>query len=158
MNTRACESPLPSNKNTTFSHGENMDLPPEKHFNSQRPFPHLVSEIVIGTDSTLMESCILDILSSFLLRIAHSVKQVEGITRSATPEEITKEDKPRKGRAGRCNFLRTTKNRWRNSVFTEIAEILVDLGLTSDIAEAYMVIVPAFATRCLLPSQVSPHE
>ncbi len=43
--------------------------------------------------------------------------------------------------------------RWENDVLEKLAQILIDVGLASNMGVAKTVIIPAFAARWLLPAK-----
>ncbi|KAH7007323.1 hypothetical protein EDB80DRAFT_842607 [Ilyonectria destructans] len=96
--------------------------------------------IPLPSDSGLPLQCAQELFSLFILAIASNIEKVLGTTTYEREGADLDREMSRKVR------------RWDNSVFSMIANEVVNGGLARDVAEAYTLIVPAFARYGILPS------
>ncbi|KAG0135860.1 hypothetical protein HOY82DRAFT_115539 [Tuber indicum] len=94
----------------------------------------------------LRQMCAQEILSSFLWAIVGIVRPIRGNTRSRGVI-------PSRGRGGKVDEQPDSK--LENSFLQRLAEIVTDSGVTSNIQDAYALIVPPFATHHKLPRRPS---
>lgn len=85
--------------------------------------------------------CVQELVSLFVLAIASNITVVGGTTRfdqEAADMELE---------------LRRPQRSWTNTVFTAIANEIVDAGIARDLTEAFVLVIPAFAYHNLLPRE-----
>jgi len=88
--------------------------------------------------------CAHEILSLFFLTVASMIENVGGET-TRLPE-FRPSDRPERDRTRAPRIM-------VNSVFRELAQEIVDVGMAHDITEAYTLIIPAFSHYGLLPTR-----
>lgn len=94
----------------------------------------------VATTQPLSLLCAQEIFSSFLLELTGLVRKVGGQTfKRSSPNSRAGEIIPRLD----------------NTIFTKMADILVESNLVANQEEAYTLIIPPFHARSLLPTEVS---
>jgi hypothetical protein len=88
--------------------------------------------------------CTYEIFSLFVLTIASMIEKVRGETTRLPEFRLT--DRPGRDRTRAPRFMVT-------SVFRELAQEIVDVGMANDITEAYTLVIPAFNHYGLLPTR-----
>ena len=92
------------------------------------------TEVAVLSSSSRERNCALELFTLFMLSLAGQISQVRGRTRRiAGPNGET----------------------WMNEIINELASALVQAKLAEDEAEALTLVVPAFAARGLLPTELS---
>ena len=95
---------------------------------------NVTTEVAVLSSSSLERNCAQELFTLFILSFTSQIWQVKGRTTKITgPDGET----------------------WTNDVFSEIASAVVLAGLAEDEAEALTLVVPAFAARGLLPTELS---
>lgn len=97
--------------------------------------------IPLRSDSGLPLRCAQELFSLFILAITSNIEKVLGTTTYEWDAANMDREMSRKAR------------RWDNSIFSMIANEVVNGGLAHDAAEAYTLIVPAFAKYRILPTE-----
>lgn len=92
----------------------------------------------------LVLQCAHEILSLFILEIASMIRKVPGVTTRLPEPRPT--DMPERDRTLAPRLM-------VNSVFRELAQEIVDVGMAHGITEAYTLIIPAFNYYGLLPTR-----
>lgn len=92
------------------------------------------TEVTVASSSSRERNCALELFTLFMLSIVGQISQVRGrTTRIVGPNGET----------------------WKNEFIDELASALVQAKLAEDEAEALTLVVPAFAARRLLPTELS---
>ncbi|KAK4178768.1 hypothetical protein QBC36DRAFT_96244 [Triangularia setosa] len=99
----------------------------------------IVFEYRNGIDISMQ--CVQELLSLFMLALASNIEVVGGTTRFNQDLVNVEEE------------MRQPQRSWTNSVFTAIANEIVDAGIARDLTEAFVLVVPAFAYHNLLPRE-----
>lgn len=97
------------------------------------------------SETTIANHCALEIFAYFMDTMATKIKEVGG--RTEQRRLIARHMDPGTNDSGRTN-----------TVLESISHECVATGLAHDLAEAYTVIVPAFAKRGLLPKSLSGNK
>lgn len=92
------------------------------------------TEAAVLSSSSLERSCALELITLFMLSLTGRISQIKGHTTKVT---------------------RPDGETWTNSVINEMATAVVQNGLAEDEAEALTLVVPTFAARGLLPTELS---
>ena len=92
------------------------------------------AEVAVLSSSSRERNCALELFTLFMLSLTGQISQVRGRT-----SRITSSD----------------GETWMNDTISELAIALVQAKLADDEAEALTLVVPAFAARGLLPTEVS---
>lgn len=92
----------------------------------------------------LVLQCAHEILSLFILEIASMIQKVGGVTTRLPEPRPT--DMPERDRTRAPRLM-------VNTVFRELAQEIVDVGMAHDITEAYTLVIPAFNHYGLLPTR-----
>ncbi|CAD6567326.1 MAG: hypothetical protein ASARMPREDX12_000214 [Alectoria sarmentosa] len=95
---------------------------------------NVTTEVAVLPSSSLERNCAQELFTLFILSFTSQILQVKGRTTKIT------------GPNGET---------WTNDVLSEIASAVVLAGLAEDEAEALTLVVPAFAARGLLPTELS---
>ena len=90
----------------------------------------------ISTYSNIVSKYAKELFSLFILAVARQISNVGG-----QASELSSSD---------C-LLQGTRAEWRNTLFTELAESVVQSGLVEGIEEALSLVIPAFAAYNLVP-------
>ena len=95
---------------------------------------HRSTEVAVLSKSSLERNCTLELFMLFMLSLTSRISRVKGRTTKVT------------GPHGES---------WTNDIISEVAGAVAQAGLAGDEAEALTLVVPAFATRGLLPTEMS---
>lgn len=92
------------------------------------------TEVAVLSSSSRERNCALELFTLFMLSIAGQVSQVRGRT---------------------TRIAGANSETWKNEIISELASALVQAKLAEDEAEALTLVVPAFAAKGLLPTELS---
>jgi hypothetical protein len=94
-----------------------------------------LSDIAVTIETDLAHHCALELFSAFMFEITAYFKYVGG--RTTTSET-----------SGYGDY-------WSNELITALAEVVAEAGLVEDKDDALPILIPAFATRGLLPTELT---
>ncbi|KAK4196234.1 hypothetical protein QBC40DRAFT_183993, partial [Triangularia verruculosa] len=85
--------------------------------------------------------CVQELTSIFMLAIASNLEKVGGTTKFSAEVAMMESE------------MQQPQRSWTNSVFTAIANEIVNAGIARDLTEAFVLVVPAFSHHDLLPRE-----